>query len=232
MTRWRLVALLACLLLIPKAQAGPIDDWGDPNQMTEVRQGSEWTIKHIGTVVHVAGYGTFQVNLHGAAVVNVAHVSAQLHVRLIPSTNANDLIATHAQVRDRNCTTCSARVDHVGALAIQNHASGSMRAWQVSACGGTATMAVASNANRRDLILKNLGGAAANSESNVIFVGFGTQGHVALTTANGFPIAVHYTVTGSASSGTPPVVLSNYQGPVACITNANTAILSVIEILQ
>lgn len=224
------LGLLLLAALLSRASAGPIDDWGDPNQMTEVRQGSAWTIAHIGSVVHVVSVSGSGSSVSQSGQWNVAHISGILHVRVSPSSNANDLLGTHAQVRDKNCTTCSVRVDHVGAMAVQAHQSGSMRAWQVNACGGTATMAVASNASRRDLILKNLGGAAANSDSNVIFVGFGTTGHVALTTANGFPITVH--MSTAPVMATPPVVLSNYQGPLACITNANTAVLSVIEVLQ
>lgn len=192
MTRWRLLALLACLLLIPKAQAGPIDDWGDPNQMTEVRQGSEWTIKHIGTIVHVAIVSGAS---GGPLSTNVAHISGVTHVT--------------GQVRA--------------------HYSGAIRAWQVSACGGTPSLAIASNDARRDLILKNIGGGP-NAESSVIWVGFGTTGHVALANQNGFPLGIHFST--SPAFFTAPLVLENYQGPVACLATANHAVLSVIEVLR
>mgnify|MGYP001558571301 CR=1 FL=1 len=141
-------------------------------------------------------------------------------------------------------STGSVTVSHVssalhvaGIIPTREHVSGALRAWQVSACGTTASLAVASNANRRSLTIKNLGGDAANPERNVLFIGFGATGHVALTTGNGFPLSVHMVVSGAAASATavsttPALVLEGYEGPIACITNQNTAVMSVIEILK
>ena len=206
----------------------------DPTDTTRAGPG---VLAHISAVVHVViqqgtGAGAGHV-LTATTLVNslapritIAHTTSVTHVSGLVS------------IRDDTCPTCKARVDHYNALANQPHISGALRAWQVSACGTTASLAVASNANRRDLVLKNLGGDAANSERNVIFVGFGATGHVALSTANGYPLAIHYAVFGGAATSNPtmvstsPLVLTNYQGPIACVTNQNTAILSIIEVLR
>lgn len=124
-----------------------------------------------------------------------------------------------------------------GVIANREHVSGALRAWQVSSCGTTASLAVASNPDRRDLVLSNLAGAAANPQNVILYIGYGTVGHVALSTANGFALSVHRVMIGTAAvptaiTTTPPLVLQNYQGPVACITNTDTAIMSVIEILR
>lgn len=155
----------------------------------------------------------------------ISHISSLTHV------------FGRIQVSDDTCPTCRARVDHFNALANQPHISGALRAWQVNTCGVTATQGVATNANRRDLILKNLGGGD-NPERSIIFLGFGTTGHVALSTNNGYPLAVHLVMTGAAGvppsvvSVTPDLVIANYQGPISCIAHASSAILSVIEILR
>ena len=98
------------------------------------------TVRHISSVTHIAGgisvvsqAGTYvtvtgtalDVNCTGcsaASVVNVAHISAQVHVRLIPSTNFNDIIAVH--IVGRNCTTCSALVSHAGAVLTDAQQTG------------------------------------------------------------------------------------------------------------
>lgn len=163
----------------------------------------------------------------------VAHITSVTHV-LVTQSERNRL-AFHRT--DATCLTCTARVDHYNAAVNQPHISGAVRAWQVQSCGSTASLAVSTNTNRRDLILSNIGGAQPNAQiamNTVIFVGFGATGHVALTSSNGFPLQLHM-ATGSANSvyGTAaPLRLENYQGPVACITNANSANMGVLEILR
>lgn len=145
--------------------------------------------------------------------VTLAHVSSALHV-------AGGRIA----LRDPHCATCTARVDHYNALAVQPHISGVLNAWQVQQCGTTATIAVASNANRRDIFLKNssTSASAAGDQAN-IFIGLGTTGHVALTASNGW--VLHQTV-GTSNQ----IYIPNYQGPVSCIGTTAGSTLSVLEI--
>lgn len=191
-----------------------------------------WTLAMVGILIVAAvafGQTTWPLPSQTRSVTQggdwtISHIGSTVHV-------AGDLTATVNTVQHISSAT------HVTGI-VRGHYSGAIRAWQVSACGTTAAMAIASNEGRRDLILSNLGGAAANSERNIIFIGFGTTGHVALSTSNGFPMAIHYAVFGGAATSnptmvsTPPFVLKDYQGPVACVTNQNTAVLSILEILR
>ena len=143
----------------------------------------------------------------------IQHISSVTHVSGLVS------------VRDDNCLTCRMRIDHYNALAVQPHISGSVRAWQVAQCGDTATIAVATNANRRDIILKNIGTTTATAVSQAtIYIGFGVTGHVALTAANGY--ALHNT------AGANQLILSNYNGPIACIATSTGQTLGVLEVLR
>lgn len=160
-------------------------DYARDPESRAVRQGSVWTLSHIGSQVHVSGA---------------------------------------MELRDKTCVTCTARVDHYNAVAMQAHVSGGVRMWQVSQCGSTAATAVATNTNRRALMVKNLGTTA-----NVnIWVGYGTTGHVALSTANGWALGQHEG-TGAASSW---LVLDNYQGPLSCISTVAGMTLGVTEVLR
>lgn len=145
----------------------------------------------------------------------VSHVSSLTHV--------SGLIS----VRDDTCPTCKARVDHYNALANQPHISGAIRAWQVSQCGPTATIAVASNANRRDIYLRNQGTTwTGRDDGGNIFIGFGVTGHVALTAANG------WVMHAGAHIATSTLILYNYQGPISCIGLTAGSTLGVLEMLR
>lgn len=146
---------------------------------------------------------------------SLSHIGSQLHV------------AGKVQIGDKSCATCTARVDHYGALANQPHISGAIRAWRVSQCGTTAATAVVTNADRRDLYLRNItstGPSAADGAN--IFIGFGTTGHVALTASNG------WVLHAAAHMASNTLVLPNYQGPVSCIGTTAGSSLSILEILR
>ena len=106
---------------------------------------------------------------------------------------------------------------HVAAV----HASGAFRAWRVAQCGTTARSAVATNQARRELWLTNMG-------TSNIYIGYGTTGHVALTTSNGWPMHQSSASTGSAY----PVKLRGYYGPISCITDNGSQELGILEILR
>ena len=178
-------AVVLVLVLGLVVGLGWSQDYPRDSESRVVRQGSVWTLSHIGAQVHVAGA---------------------------------------IELRDKTCVTCTARVDHYNALAMQPHIGGALRIWQVSQCGSTAATAVATNTNRRTLIVKNLGTTA-----NVnIWIGYGTTGHVALSSANGWALGQHEG-TGAASS---QLALDNYQGPLACISTVAGMTLGVVEILR
>lgn len=238
----------------------------------------EWNIRHVSSVSHVYGtvslvardgtYAAFtttslNVNITNAPSVaqsgewNIRHIGSRLHVVLIPSSNANDVIAVHATqtgtwtvqpgntvntsawliqqahassvrhiagyvyIRDAHCATCWARVDHFNTLVVQKHIGGAIRAWQVSQCGTTARTVVASNANRREIRLTNQG-------TSNIYIGYGATGHVALTATNGWPMHAASGSTGLAG----PVILTEYQGPIACVTDLQGQTLGVLEVLR
>ena len=191
-------------------------------------QGGEWTIRHITSVVHVViqqnntGTGASHL-LTSTTLVNslapritVAHVTSLTHVSGLVS------------VRDDNCLTCRMRIDHYNVLVTQPHISGALRTWQVSQCGTTASLAINTNANRRDLWVMNRG-------NGNIYVGYGVTGHVALTTANGWPLhatASAITTTARHSTALSTVYLQNYQGPLACIADLAGQTLQVMEVLR
>jgi hypothetical protein len=108
---------------------------------------------------------------------------------------------------------------HVTAI----HSSGALRAWRVVACGTTQATAVPTNTARRDLWLTNMG-------TSNIYIGYGTAGHLAVTTANGWPMHAASASTGLAG----PVQLLNYQGPIRCITDLGGLgqQLGILEILK
>lgn len=180
------LAVAAGVLLV----AGPSrsQTWPQTPDTRAVRQGSDWTLAHVGSQVHVAG---------------------------------------RVQIGDNACPTCRARVDHYNALATQPHISGAINAWQVGQCGTTARIAIATNANRRDLYLRNIsstGPLAADSAN--IFIGLGVTGHVALTADNGWVLHAAAHMTSNT------LILPNYQGPVSCIGTTAGSTLSILEILR
>ena len=145
----------------------------------------------------------------------LAHISSVTHVSGLLS------------IRDDTCLTCKARVDHYNALANQPHISGALNAFRVSNCGTTATIALASNPNRRDLYLQN--GATSQviaTDMASIFIGLGATGHVALTAANGFVLHA------GAHTSTNRLYLPNYQGPISCIGTTAGSPLQILEILR
>ena len=148
--------------------------------------------------------------------VTLAHVSSALHVA-----------GGRITLRDPHCATCTARVDHYNALAVQPHISGALNAFQVQQCGTTATIALASNANRRDLWLRNTGTTqVTGADMANIFIGLGATGHVALTAANGWVLHV------AAHNTSNMLYLPNYQGPVSCIGTTAGSTLSILELLR
>lgn len=154
--------------------------------------------------------------------VNVFHQSTIRHVSSVTH------VAGGVMIRDSSCATCNARVDHYNILVTQPHISGALRTWQVSQCGTTASLAVNTNENRRDLWLMNRG-------NGNIYIGYGTTGHVALTTGNGWPIhatASAITTVARHSTALSIVYLQNYQGPIACIADLAGQAMQVMEILR
>lgn len=181
-----LVAVVAGVLLI--AAPGRSQTWPQTPDTRAVRQGSDWTLAHVGSQVHVAG---------------------------------------RVQIGDNACPTCRARVDHYNALAMQPHISGAINAWQVGQCGSTATIAIATNTNRRDLYLRNISSTGIGSTDGAnIFIGLGVTGHVALTAANG------WVLHAAAHMASNTLILPNYQGPVSCIGTTAGSTLSILEILR
>lgn len=138
----------------------------------------------------------------------ISHISGTVHVVLLSSGHAN---------------------------VTRDHISSSFRAWRVANCGTGATLAINTNPDRRDLLLQNLGGPSTSGTHNNLYLGFGTQGHVALTINNGWVLhSMGYIAGGSGpfTGSTASLTLPNYQGPVACIAEAAGTQLSIIEILR
>ena len=197
--------------------------------------GGVLTIQGVAGAVPVAISGS----ITAGDAVNVFHQSTIRHV------SSTTHIAGSLQIQDMTCTTCRARVDHYNVLVVQPHISGAFRAWRVASCGTSATQMVATNTNRRDLYIQNLGGptVSAGAHSNV-YLGFGTTGHVALTINNGWVLhSMSRSITPVTTSDTARVmsgdtaqlILYNYQGPVSCIaatTGPLGATLTILEILR
>lgn len=184
------------------------------------------TIRHVSSVTHVsltgAGAGPAHLSVLSTVVNNTAQRSTVAHVTSV--THVAGLVS----IRDDNCLTCRMRVDHYNVLVTQPHISGALRTWQVSQCGTTASLAVNTNENRRDLWLMNRG-------NGNIYIGYGTTGHVALTTGNGWPIhatASAITTVARHSTALSIVYLQNYQGPIACIADLAGTAMQVMEILR
>ena len=210
--------ILAIVVVVGIVSGGGIDDVDHPNWS------GNFLVDRTGTHrAAITSSGALKVDGSGVGTgTEIAHISSALHIAgILPVQVAHISGALHI----------------AGIVAVREHFGSSMVQYQVNACGGTAAVAVVTNTNRRTLILSNIGGAAANSERNIIFIGYGATGHTAVTTGTGIPLAPHYVISGTAVSlgvaaTTPPMVLDNYQGPITCITNQNTAILGVIEILR
>lgn len=200
-----------------------------------------------GAMFHIQGVGTPGQAHGGVLTVQGIGVDATVTV----ATNAPPFRVAHItslthvggslQIQDMTCTTCRARVDHYNALVVQPHISGAFRAWRVSKCGSTATQMIATNHNRRDLYIQNLGGPTVTPSNNHynVYLGFGTTGHVALTANNGWTLhAMTYlvnpttTTLGPGNFGpTTQLILPNYQGPVSCIS-VQGATVGILEILR
>lgn len=206
---WRLIFAVAIALGVGSsvlAQPGTLRP-GEVIITDPISRNRQVIIDHTGALVTTANV--------------VSHIGSVLHV----AAAGGGLV-----IRDTTCSTCQARVDHTNALANQPHISGAIRAWRVTSCGTTAATAVASNANRRDLRLTNMG-------TDTLYVGYGTTGHVALTTSNGWPM--HAAGGFNWSAGQRHVVsslvtldLPNYQGPMSCIADSVGQTLGIMEILR
>ena len=169
-----------------------------------------------------------------AWLVNVQHISTVLHVSIhgFGFHNTNVVEPSTEAIRVTNVThvTVMGTISHLsGQLHITAfHSSGALRAWQVSTCGTTASLAIATNRARRDLILQNIG-------TRPIFIGYGTTGHVALTTSNGFMLHAGEGTGGSAAqmpSALGRLELRDYNGPIACIATDAGQTMNVLEILK
>jgi len=162
-------------------------------------QAGEWNIRHISSTVHIAG----TVALSGS-----------------PSVSQSGSWTVQAAHQGGAWTVNVAHVSgqlHIAAI----HASGALRASRVTSCGTSAATVVATNTARRELWLTNMG--TVN-----IYLGYGTTGHVALTTANGWPMHAASSSTGLAY----PVKLREYAGPVSCIADGPNQQLGVLEVLK
>ena len=190
-----------------------------------------------GAAFHIQGLGTPGAS-HGGVltvqgiaggnpiVVNVQHISGAVHLASNVTDNANNAI----RVTGVTFFSIQGAVSHnSGQLHITAfHSSGALRAWTVSTCGTSASLAVATNRARRDLILQNIG-------TRPIFIGYGTTGHVALTTSNGFMLHAGEGTGGSAAqmpSALGRLELRDYSGPIACISTDATQTMNVLEILK
>ena len=190
-----------------------------------------------GAAFHVQGLGTpgashgGVLSVQGIAggnpiVVNVQHISGAVHLASNVTDNANSAL----RVTGVTVFTIMGALDHVASQVhiTAFHSSGALRAWTVSTCGTSASLAVATNRARRDLILQNIG-------TRPIFIGYGTTGHVALTTSNGFMLHAGEGTGGSAAqmpSALGRLELRDYSGPIACISTDATQTMNVLEILK
>ena len=149
-----------------------------------------------------------------------APVFAQLPVgRVIPTDN---FTVGHA-----TSVTHVALIASGHANVVREHVSAALRTIVVAQCGPGAALAIGTNPDRRDLILQNGG---TTSTTGNIWIGFGTQGHVALTAATGF--VLHTNSAFANASPTTRLVLPNYRGPIACIGETAGSPLLIMEILR
>lgn len=200
------------------------------------------TIRHVSSVTHVGGTvslvdraGNYMgVPSGNPLLVNIQHISSVLHVRIhgFGFHNTNVVEPSTEAIRVTNVThvTVMGTLSHISQqLHMANmHSSGSLRAWTISTCGTSASLAIATNRVRRDLILQNIG-------TRPIFIGYGTTGHVALTTSNGFMLHAGEGTGGSASqipSALGRLELRDYTGPIACISGDAGQTMNVLEILK
>lgn len=186
--------------------------------VSHAQQSGAWTIQaaHLAGTPSVSQGSAWAVTAHQGGNWAIGHVSSVTHVRGLVS------------IRDDTCLTCKARVDHYNVLVTQPHVSGAFRAWRVADCGTTASLAVSTNLNRRDLIMAVTG-------NRPVYIGYGATGHVALTQANGFPLHAFGVTSANAIPGEQHAAsylyLPNYNGPIACIAPAASG-LAVMEILR
>lgn len=203
-----------------------------------------FVVAHVSSVVHVTGRvilaniagspvtvtgGALDVNCPTcsvATVVGVSHISAAVHIAGNVTDNANSAL----RVTGVTVFTIMGALDHVASQihVTAFHSSGALRAWTVSTCGTSASLAIATNRARRDLILQNIG-------TRPIFIGYGTTGHVALSTSNGFMLHAGEGTGGSATqmpSALGRLELRDYNGPIACISTDAGQTMNVLEILK
>ena len=161
----------------------------------------------------------------------IGHITGVVHVAgTVQLSGGHSLVASHIS-----------SVTHVVLLAsghanvIRDHISSSLRTSRVANCGTTVATAVASNPNRRDLYLQNLGGPSVSGVHNNLYLGYGVQGHVALTINNGWVLHSAAATGAGSTPGSPlsQVIIYNYQGPISCISaDAGGINLSIMEILR
>ena len=231
-------------------------------------QGGEWNVRHVSSVTHVSGNlaQIAGVTIPFGAGLPVGHISSVLHIQVsgagTPTSSlpvrcvntagtafadcggaggSSDAVNVFHQSTIRHVSS----VTHVVLVAtghanvMRQHISSAFRAWRVANCGTTARTVASTNPDRRDLYLQNLGGPAASGSAHYnIYLGYGLQGHVALTINNGWVLhAMGYLGAGTTPSTGPTtqLILYNYQGPLACISATATGggpQLSILEVLR
>jgi len=206
------------------------------------------TVRHISSVTHVAGgvsvvardgtYATLtgsslNVNLTNTPAVsqsgewNVRHISTAVHLAGNVTDNANSALrVTGVTVFEIQGAVghISSQVHMAGTVRMAQHVAGGVTFGAVANCGTTARTVIATNVNRRSIILQNAG-------DNLLYIG-GT--HATITAANGFPLHA------SAATQNPQnwhavlsrVELPFYRGPIACLAAAGNSGLRYIEILD
>lgn len=161
----------------------------------------------------------------------ISHISGTLHVAgSVSLSGGHSLVFSHVSSVSHVVLVASGHAN-----VIRAHVGSAFRAWRVANCGTAAALVVANNPDRRDLYLQNLGGASASGTHNNLYLGYGTQGHVALTINNGWVLHSMGFIAGGSqpfSGGTAQIILPNYQGPVACIGEAANTQLGILEILR
>lgn len=223
---------LAALALLLTVHAFGQAQWPNRSETRPVTQGGDWTISHIGSTVHVSGTINVGSGSITATTGPIPHISSVLHVAGYGTFRAN--------LHDTATLAHVSSVTHIVGVT-RFHYSGALRATQVQSCGTTTATVVATNTDRRDLYVKNIGLLANPQNAHTVFVGFGTAGHVALTVNNGYAIhaaGIQYPASLQTGVILPVVytntelILYNYQGPLSCISTGSGANLSVLEVLR
>ena len=140
---------------------------------------------------------------------NIAHIGSTVHL-------AGGVTTQIAPVAHITSVTHAVLISSGHANVLRFHVSGSLRVTLVANCGTGASQVLASNPDRRDLMIQNAG-------KSTVWVGYGAQGHVVLTAANGW--GIH-----AGSSTMNPLTLWNYQGPLSCISAGDSELIKLMEI--